>query len=58
MKNNKENILMDREKQFTPLEREVSPENAFIKGSVFAMLERKGKKKASTKLSKTKNKQK
>lgn len=45
MKKSREIILLDRDKQFTPLEREISPEDAFIKGSVFAMLERKGKKK-------------
>ena len=38
-------MLLDRDKQFTPLEREVSPEDAFTKGAVFAMLERKDKKK-------------
>ncbi len=29
MTNNKENLLMDRDKQYTPLEREVSPKDAF-----------------------------
>ncbi len=45
MKKSKEKLLLDRDKQFTPLEREISPEDAFTKGAVFAMLERKCKKK-------------
>lgn len=40
MKKNEESFLMDHEKQFTPLEKEVSPEDAFIKGSIFTLQER------------------
>jgi len=40
MKNNKEDLLMDRDKQYTPLEREVSPEDIFTKASIFTKLER------------------
>lgn len=39
MKNNNRNLL-GRDKQFTPLEREVSPEDAFIRAVVFAKFER------------------
>jgi len=49
MKNNKENLLMDRDKQYTPLEREVSPEDAFTKASIFAKFERDKLKKARNK---------
>lgn len=45
MKKTKENLLMEHDKQFTPLEREVSPADAFIKGSVFASRERNRRKK-------------
>jgi len=31
---------MDRDKQYTPLEREVSPEDAFTKASIFTKFER------------------
>lgn len=52
MKTKNENALMEHEKQFTPLEREVSPQDAFIKGSIFAMLERSKMKKANRKSNK------
>jgi len=40
---------MDRDKQYTPLEREVSPEDAFTKASIFAKFERDKLKKARNK---------
>ncbi len=40
MTNNKENLLMDRDKQYTPLEREVSPKDAFTKAAIFTKFER------------------
>lgn len=40
MKKNNENSMAEYEKQVTPLEREVAPEDAFIKGSIFVMHER------------------
>ncbi len=40
MTNNKENLLMDRDKQYTPLEREVSPKGAFTKAAIFTKFER------------------
>lgn len=49
MKKNEEDAMMEHEKQVTPLDREVTPEDAFIKGSVFAMHERKSLKKPDVK---------
>ena len=49
MKKSEEDSMMDHEKQVTPLEREIALEDAFIKGSVFAMHERGLRKKSNVK---------
>ena len=49
MKKSEEDSMLEHEKQVTPLEREIAPEDAFIKGSVFAMEERVLRKKTKCK---------